>query len=262
MGAGLAQADPEADLAGLVKHYKDRLPDLKPQDYIFGALAYNKDSMEQYLSIMDFPPYLNDMDKAKALWNKPFKNGKTFGDCFPNKGKNVAGDYPMFDDASGKVVTFENAINSCLKANGETEYDYGDMKTMGLVTAYAKSLSDGSKVNVKVQGKGALEAYEKGKTFFYSRRGQLNFSCATCHVDNVGKSIRSDALSPTIGQTSHWPEFRSGTEPTTLQTRFRQCNIQVRSAPLPQNSEEYNNLEYFLSYMSNGLPMQTPVFRK
>ncbi|MGE5027743.1 MAG: sulfur oxidation c-type cytochrome SoxA, partial [Betaproteobacteria bacterium] len=98
--------------------------------------------------------------------------------------------------------------------------------------------------------------------FYYARRGQLNFACATCHVDNVGNFIRSEQLSPTVGQAAHWPEFRAGTEVTTLQRRFQQCNSQTRAAPLEFNSDEYNNLEYFLTYMSNGLPMQTPVFRK
>jgi sulfur-oxidizing protein SoxA len=36
----------------------------------------------------------------------------------------------------------------------------------------------------------------------------------------------------------------------------------VRATPKKADSEEYNDLEYFVTYMSNGLPMQTPVFRK
>jgi L-cysteine S-thiosulfotransferase len=158
-------------------------------------------------------------------------------------------------------VTFENAINACLKKNGEKELKYADSE-MGLLTAYARSLSDGMKVNVKVKGKGALAAYEKGKTYYYTRRGQLNFSCASCHVQNAGKFIRSDQLSMMIGQATHWPEFRAGTDIVTLQKRFMQCNKNTREKPQEGNSEDYNNLEYFLTYMSNGLPMLSPVFRK
>lgn len=257
-----AQAGPEQDRQQLLNHYKARLPQLKFQDYIYGALALEPDAKAQYDSIMDFPPYLSELDEGRILWEKPFKNGKTFASCFPNGGKNVAGDYPYFDNAAGKVVTFENAINACLKANGEPEFKYGDMPTMGLITAYAKGLSDGMKVNVKVEGPGALAAYEAGKKFYFQRRGQLNFSCASCHVDNPGNRIRAEVLSPMVGQASHWPEFRAGEKPTTLQERFRQCNSQVRAVPLEHNSVDYNNLEYFMTYMSNGLPMQTPVFRK
>ncbi len=262
LGASVgAHAGPAEDRKALNDYYQQRLPQIKPGDYIYGALALNPDAKDQYDSIMIFPPFVNDVDDGRKIWEKPFANGKLFAGCFPGGGKNVAGDYPYFDNAAGRVATFENAINACLKANNEAEFKYGS-REMGLLTSYAKSLSDGMKVNVKVEGPGALAAYEKGKQYYYARRGQLNFSCATCHIDYAGAFIRSEQLSPMIGHAAHWPEFRAGTELFTLQTRFRQCNSQVRAVPLEFNSEEYNNLEYFLTYMSNGLPMQTPVFRK
>jgi sulfur-oxidizing protein SoxA len=255
------RTDPAADRSAMIDHYKQILPDIKFEDYIYGALAMNPDAKAQYDSIMEFPPYSIDLDKGKKMWETPFKNGKTFSSCFPNGGKNVAGNYPYFDNTANKVVTFENAINACLKTNGEEEYKYAD-KEMGLVTAYAKSLSDGMKVNIKVEGKGALAAYAKGKAYYYARNGQLNFSCASCHVQSAGKFIRSEQLSMMIGQTTHWPEFRGGTDIVPLQKRYTQCQKNVRATPAKPNSEEYNNLEYFMSYMSNDLPMQTPVFRK
>lgn len=262
LGSSLAaSAGPAEDRQDLIKYYKQELPGVKFENYVLGALALNKDALAQYESIMDFPPYLNDLDDGMKTWGKPFKNGKNFASCFANGGKNVAGNYPQFDNASGKVVTFENVLNACLRRNGEADLKYGG-RELGLLSAYAKSLSDGMKVQVKVEGPAALAAYEKGKTLYYSRRGQLNFSCASCHVDNVGMFIRSEQLSPMIGQAAHWPEFRAGTDLVTLQGRFRQCQKNTRAAPLEFNSEEYNNLEYFMTYMSNGLPMQTPVFRK
>ena len=252
---------PEADRNALINQYKQELPNIKFDDYIYGALAMNPDAKSQYDSFMEFPSYSIDLDKGKKMWETPFKNGKQFSSCFPNGGKNVAGNYPYFDNAANRVVTFENAINACLKTNGEPELKYGD-SDMGLLTAYAKSLSDGMKVNVKVEGAGALAAYEKGKAYYHTRNGQLNFACANCHVDNAGKFIRSDQLSMMIGQASHWPEFRGGTDIVTLQGRFKQCEKNVRAKPKEANSEEYNDLEYYLTYMSNDLPMQTPVFRK
>ena len=256
-----AHAGPEEDRSALINEYKKMLPGIKFENYIYGALAMNPDAKSQYDEIMAFPPYSMDLDKGQKAWETPFKNGKKFSSCFPDGGKNVAGNYPHFDNAANRVVTFENAINACLKANGEAELPYGE-SAMGLLTAYAKSLSDGMKVNIKVEGPAALAAYEKGKKYYYTRNGQLNFSCSSCHVQSAGKLIRSDQLSMLNGQTSHWPEFRGGTDITTLQKRFMQCEKNVRAKPKEANSEEYNNLEYFMSYMSNGLPMQTPVFRK
>ncbi|HSM99346.1 MAG TPA: sulfur oxidation c-type cytochrome SoxA [Gallionella sp.] len=260
-GPGADRTGPAADRSALIDYYKQTFPDIKFEDYIYGALAMNPDARNQYDSFMEFPSYSIDLDKGQKAWETPFKNGRKFSSCFPNGGRNVAGNYPYFDNASNRVVTFENAINACLKENGEEELAYAE-KDMGLLTAYARSLSDGMKVNVKVEGAGALAAYEKGKAYYAARNGQLNFSCKSCHVQSAGKFIRSDQLSMMIGQASHWPEFRGGTDIVTLQGRFKQCEKNVRATPKKANSEEYNNLEYYLTYMSNDLPMQTPVFRK
>lgn len=257
----LANAGPADDRRTLIKEYKQKFPDIKFENYIYGALAMNPDAKSQYDDIMAFPPYSIDVSKGQKVWETPFKNNKKFASCFPKEGKNVAGNYPYFDNTTHRVVTFENAINACLKANGEEELKYGESE-MGLLTAYARGLSDGMLVNVKVEGPGAMAAYEKGKTYYYTRRGQLNFSCASCHIANAGKFIRSDQLSMMIGQASHWPEFRAGTDIVTLQKRFMQCNQNTRETPQKADSEEYNDLEYFLTYMSNSLPMRTPVYRK
>ncbi|MEQ1668614.1 MAG: sulfur oxidation c-type cytochrome SoxA, partial [Sulfuriferula sp.] len=74
--------------------------------------------------------------------------------------------------------------------------------------------------------------------------------------------IRSEVLSPAVGQATHWPVFRAGENLTSLQTRYVGCNRLVRAEPFKIGSDEYNNLEYFHSYISNGLPMQASVFRK
>lgn len=258
----VATASPEQDRQHLIEVYKKELPNVKFDDYVHGALALNKDALEQYQSIMEMPPWLDALDQGKKLWETPFKNGKTYADCFPNGGKHVAGDYPQYDKKLKKVVTFDMALNLCREQNGEAPYDLSDVKTMGTLEAYARTLSDGMEMNIKVDGPGALAAYNKGRDLFYSRRGQLNFACATCHVGNAGKRVRVELLSPTIGQATHWPVFRGTGTLTTLQRRYQQCQKNVRAVPFKIGSEEYNDLEYFHSYMSNGLPLQAAVWRK
>lgn len=262
LGSLTAHATPEQDRKQILDYYKNKFPTVKFEDYVFGALALDKDAMEQYKSIMDFPPFEGVVDTGKKMWETPFKNGKTYASCFPNGGKNVAGNYPYFDDKLSKVITFEMALNQCRKSNGEEEYKYEDKATMSTLTAYARTLSDGMRMNIKVDSPAALEAYEGGKKHFYTRRGQLNFACATCHIDNPGNKLRTELLSPMLGQATHWPVFRGGDNLVTLQQRYEGCNKQVRAAAFPIGSEEYNNLEYFHSYMSNGLPMKASVFRK
>jgi L-cysteine S-thiosulfotransferase len=262
LGTGLALASPEQDRQDLIDYYTKKYPNIPIENYVYGALAFDPDSMAQYNSIMEFPPFIGDIDNGRKMWETPLKSGKTYADCLPNGGKNIAGNYPYFDDKKGKVVTLEDAINDCRVANGEQAYKVSDMNTIGLLTSYMRTLSDGMLMNIKVEGPAATAAYEEGKKRFFSRAGQLNFACATCHVQNAGVRLRSELISPAVGQAVHWPVFRGGDKLFTLQKRYEGCYKSVRAISPPQGSTALNNLEYFHSYISNGLPMKASVFRK
>ncbi|HEX7811988.1 MAG TPA: sulfur oxidation c-type cytochrome SoxA, partial [Burkholderiales bacterium] len=260
--ASAAVAAPEDDRAEFIAHYQEKFPGIALDNYVDGALMLSRDAKSQFDSIMEFPPFQSDLDKGRTLWETPFANGRTYAGCFANGGRNVAGDYPRFDGTSGKVVTFEMALNDCRRRNGEKEFAYGDRATMGVLTAHARALSDGMRLNVKVEGAAALAKYEQGKRFYFTRIGQFNFACSSCHYAYAGQILRTEIISPTVGQATHWPVFRAGDNLNTLHMRIRRCMEQVRAAPFPAGSEELNNLEYFLAYLSNGLPLRASVYRK
>lgn len=262
LGAVSAHASPEKDRQELIKYYTDKYPDVKVEDYVYGALAFDADSKAQYDAIMEFPPYDSEIDKGRKMWETPFKNGKTYAGCLPNGGRHIAGNYPLFDEAKGKVVTLHDAINDCRTANGEEAFKVNDMKTMGVLTAYMRTLSDGMIMNIKAESPKAMAAYEDGKKTFFSRKGQLNFACSSCHVQNAGLRLRSELISPAVGHAVHWPVFRGGDNLFTLQRRYQGCFKQVRAVPPPQGGTTLNNLEYFHSALSNGLPLKASVFRK
>ena len=260
LAVGQTEADQDREL--WLRHFAQRYPGVPPDEYIYGAMISNPGAREQYEQIMEFPPFLGDIERGKKIWETPFKNGRRFSDCFPNAGRNVLGDYPRFDERLGRVITFENAINACLRANGETEFAYGERQPMGVLTAYARTLSDGMRVNVRVDGPAALAKYEAGKDLFFRRIGQLNAACAGCHFYHAGDTMRMELISPALGHATHWPIFRGGEELMTFQGRFKRCMEQMRAVPYGFDSEEWNNLEYFLSAVSNGLPLKSSVFRK
>lgn len=262
LGSVGALATPEQDRQAFIKLYTQKYPNIKVDDYVYGALAFDNDSRAQYNSIMEFPPYESVIDQGRKMWETSFTNGKKYAVCFPNESKQIAGNYPKFDESKGKVVTLQDALNACRTANGEEAYKVSDMKTMGTLTAYMRTLSDGMLMNVKIEGPQAMAAYEDGKKTFFSRKGQLNFACASCHVQNAGTRLRSELISPAVGHAVHWPVFRGGDNLVTLQQRYDGCYKQVRAVPPPQGGEIMNNLEYFHSSLSNGLPMKASVFRK
>lgn len=130
---------------------------------------------------------------------------------------------------------------------------------MARVTAYLRALANGQKVAVRVPP-AAEERFEQGRRLYFSRMGQRNYACASCHVQGAGKRFGEEALSAAIGQATHWPLIRGG-EPVTLQVRMRECLELMGAAPFPAGSDELNQLEYFLAYLSNGLPLKANAWR-
>jgi sulfur-oxidizing protein SoxA len=267
--AGMAQAfaaepgdDPQAEFKAFRNYFTSRFPKVPLKDFVNGPYSMDEGLRKQWEAKEEFPPYEFAVEKGKEMFAKPFKNGKTFGDCFPNKGIGVRQLYPMFDAKSGEVVTLEAAINQCLKDNGEQPLD--PLKDdMAAVTAYMAFTSRGKPFDIKIPNDPrALAAYKKGEEYFYTRRGQLNFSCASCHVQSPGERIRTEVLAPALGLTAALPLYRSewGGMGTTSR-RFTTCNSQVRGVPLKPDDENYRNVEYFLSYMANGLPISGPGAR-
>jgi sulfur-oxidizing protein SoxA len=69
-------------------------------------------------------------------------------------------------------------------------------------------------------------------------------------------------ISPVVGQAAHVPVWRGGDTLYTLHMRYTRCMEQVRAQPFPMGGEQFNDLEYFHSYLSNGLPLQANVYRR
>jgi len=256
-------ADPEQDLEQFRSYFYKRFPNTPKDDFNNGVYSIDPASREEWEAIEEFPPYELNLDKGKELFNKPFKNGKTYASCFPDGGIGIANRYPFFDTKSGQVITLEWAINQCRKANGEEPLKWGK-GPIADISAYMHYTSRGKLINVVIpDDPRALAAYEKGKAFYYAKRGQLNMSCADCHVNNAGNKVRADILSPALGHPTHFPAYRSKWgDLGTLDRRFGGCNEQVRARPYAPQSEEYRDLEYFLTYMSNGLAINGPGARK
>lgn len=257
------QAAPEDDRNAFVKTYQWKFPNVPMEEYPNGAYAIDKVGRENWEAIEEFPPYEPFIDEGKELWETPFANGKGYLECFPD-GPAIAGKYPLWDKQQGMVVTLALALNQCREANGEKPLRYKKGPIVSLL-AYIAFQSRGQITNVVIpeDDPRALEAYEQGKKFYFTRRGQLNFSCATCHVQNTGLKVRTEVLSPSLGHTTHWPVYRSkwGTA-GTLHRRFSGCNNNIRAKAFEAQGEQYRNLEYFLTYMSNGLELNGPGSRK
>lgn len=258
-----ADTTPDEDLKAYRDYFTKRFPGVELQEFANGVYAIDEIQRANWEAIEEFPPYEPMIDDGEAMWNKAFANGKTYADCFGDDPA-IAGKYPHWDKERKEVITLPLAINECREANGEEPLKYKKGAIASLL-AYIASKSRGQVTNVEVptDDPDAIKAYNDGKSFYFARRGQLNFSCAHCHFESSGLNIRSDKLSPALGHTTHWPVYRSKWgELGTLHRRFDGCNKQVRAKPFKSQGKEYRDLEYFLAHMSNGIELNGPGARK
>jgi len=256
-------ATPEQDMKNLQKFFRWKFPKLTGEDFANGVYSLSKELRENWELIEEFPPYYPAIDRGEALWKAKFKNGKTWKDCFGDVA--VAGEYPQWDKASGQVVTLPMAVNRCREKNGEKPFKIGKKgEDMLALTAYIAFESRGKPIHVVVpkDDPRALAAYNAGKKFYFSRRGYLNMACYQCHFTTSGEHLRANILSPALGQTSHFPVYRSKWgDMGSLHRRYQGCNKQVGAKPLKEQSAAYRNLEYFHTYLSNGIPLNGPGAR-
>ncbi|MEZ0149464.1 MAG: sulfur oxidation c-type cytochrome SoxA [Candidatus Reddybacter sp.] len=252
----------QQDVRDFQAYYKKRFSQVEFSKYKNGVYAIDAASREQWLEMEDFPPYEFAIDDGEALFQTPFANGKSYADCFANGGESIRQNYPYFDSKKVEVITLELAINNCREANGEKPLAY-KKGALAMLSAYMASTSAGNIFAVSVPDEAAYQAYSEGKQFFYSKRGQLNFSCADCHMRVAGQKLRADISSPALGHPTGFPVYRAKWgEMGTLHHRYAGCNKNIRAKPLPAQGRAYRNLEYFQSVMSQGLEVNGPSSRK
>ena len=264
-GAPARAADvpnPEADRHAFQNNFFTRFPKVPKEDFGNGPYAVNAGMRKQWEEIMQFPPYDPALDDGHEEWDKPFANGRHYADCFDNGGVGIRHTYPRFDAKTGEVETLEGAINRCRAENGEKPLPLETGMMASLAAVMAES-SRGKPFAIEIpKDPRALAAYDRGKEFFYSRKGQLGFACASCHVTAAGERMRGDILAPALGILAAFPIYRSDWGSMgTVSRRFTSCSSQTRAVPLAANDRAYRDLEYFLSYMSNGIPITGPGTR-
>ena len=259
----------QAEIDAFQKHFLDKFPALSLNDFAHGPYAVSEDKMMQFEAVMEMPPHEDLVDKGEKLWKTPFKNGKTYSSCFSGGDETLRTQFPHWSDEKGKFVTLEQSIVDCRVANGEGKIGTGKGK-LAWMSAYLTTAAEGQTINVIVPAGNAkaLAAYNQGKKEFYAKRGQLNLSCANCHVDSAGKRVRGNTLSPALGHITHFPVWRGkwakkkGDGFGTIQRRYGGCNKQVRAKPRKRQKAQYTNLEVFHTAMSNGMEISGTAYRE
>ena len=234
----------------------NRFSDVPLDEFVHGVYAIDPALRAQRDEINEFPPYEFALDEGREIAQTPFADGATLIECL---GRDAAARHPYFDEAGGEVVTLSMAVNRCRKKHGADRLSY-QKQPLATVLAYLNFEARGTRLAVtSPESAAAKAAYAAGRAFFYTKHGQLNLSCADCHVTSAGRHLREQTLAPLLGAVNHYPVYGLNWGALgTLQQRFGGCLEQVRAASLRLESTTYRQLEYFLALMSDGLPLVGP----
>jgi len=217
----------------------------------------------QALEMDDFDnPGMIFVDKALDSWAAvEGSEGKSCASCHddPSSLKGVRAVYPKWNEAAGEVRTLAMQINDCrVNQMGADKWKYtgGDMASM---EALISVQSRGMPVNVAIDGP-VEPVWEQGKELYYTRTGQLDLSCASCHEQNYGNMIRADHLSQ--GQINGFPTYRlKNAKLNTVHARFKGCIRDTRAETYSPGSAEFVALELYVASRGNGLSVEGPSVR-
>lgn len=208
-------------------------------------------------------PGMPTVEQGRKLFREPGWNGKACANCHGEDGERLdparIARYPVFDAQLGKPVTLQERINMCVEDRLDNiPYVYDCTELVALET-FVRHRARGEPVNVDVSGP-MQSHYARGEALFNTRFGQIDMSCAHCHVMYSGQRLRGQVLSQ--GHSNGFPEYRLGSgKVTSLHGRFSECFRSFRAEPFEAGSSEYIDLEIYLNARGNGLPIETPAVR-
>jgi len=202
------------------------------------------------------------VERGEKLWSEPAgKQHLACAGCHKDPSmRAVAAHYPKIDKANGKLLNLEGRINQCRTERMGVEPLRYESEELLALTAYLARQSRGVPIAARIDGT-ARAHFEAGRAAYHQRRGQMNLSCAHCHDAQWGKRLLSETISQ--GHPNAYPAYRMEWQTMgSLERRLRACLSGIRAEMLPYGSQEYLDLELFLAWRAQGLPIETPGVRR
>ncbi len=233
-------------------------------DALRSGLAFQPESVRSMQADEFANPAQLWLDRGAALWQAPAGRSQVscagcHGDASQSM-KGVAARYPRVDTALGRLVNLAGRIDACrVGKQGAPAFTPESDDALG-IAAYVGSWSRGTPMAVSIEG-ASRPHFEAGRELYYRRMGQMNLACNHCHEQNWGRQLLAETISQ--GHPNAYPIYRLEWQKAgSLHRRFRSCLSGVRAQMWPYGSPEYLDLELFLAWRAQGVPIETPGVRK
>ena len=264
--AGAAGADPvedtltiDTDDGPLTLVTKTAAPDhLKGvMETVYSGWLY-REAETRDLQRDDFDnPAMVFVDRGLDRWNAPLgTKGESCAGCHqgPESMAGLRAVTPRVDAKTGKLMTVENYIDACVTERMGLESWKWTGDEMKDLLALISMQSRGMTVNVAIDG-AAEPFWQRGKEIYYTKFGQLEMACASCHEQYQGHMIRADHLSQ--GQINGFPTYRlKDAAVLSAQQRFVGCVRDTRAETFKPDSDEFKALELYVASRGNGLSVE------
>lgn len=232
-------------------------------EVISGFEFRTKETQDLELDDFNNPGFLM-VEQGEALWSTVEGSaGKSCESCHGDASESMKGvraSMPKWNEAAGKPMTMEQYVNACrTERMGADAWKWESDQMLGM-TAYVGLQSRGMPVALDLKAGDMQSWWDKGKEIYYTRSGQLDLACASCHESNYGNYIRADHLSQ--GQSNGFPTYRLKWQKMgSLHRRLKGCMADVRAEPYDVGSDEFVALETYLAWRGTGLSVETPAVR-
>jgi sulfur-oxidizing protein SoxA len=187
--------------------------------------------------------------EGEALWRRYGCQG-----CHQDM-KGVAVRYPATDAKHG-LINLEQRINVCRTERQQAASLPYESRELLALTTFVANQSRRQPIRISSEG----QSLERGRAAFYRRQGQVNLACANCHEENPGKRLAGNAI-PQAHPTGY-PLYRLEWQAVgSLQRRLRNCLAGIRAETPAYGAPELVELELFLMWRANGMPLESPGVR-
>ncbi len=173
--------------------------------------------------------------------------------------RGVAARYPAFDNHSKLPLNLGQRIDQCRAVRQGAPAFKAESRELLALEAYLALQSRGMPVTPPADAR-LKPATRRGERLFSQRIGQLNLSCAQCHVANAGKRLAASLIPQ--GHANAYPIYRlEWQDMGSLQRRLRNCMSGVRAEVPAYGARELVELELYLAARAKGMPLESPGVR-